>query len=139
MSRPLPTSLQNSPFPNKSTSGEVRSSGAPAEDDLPPMQTGQDLGTGSKKHKRKKNRNRKRRNRRPSFLAPEDSQPNAPPTIPESEALSAMAENQAKARGSTPFYSGGNMSNTSLESEALLDHRYGYINVINKSPYATFC
>ncbi|CBF70700.1 uncharacterized protein ANIA_05856 [Aspergillus nidulans FGSC A4] len=123
MSRPLPTSLQNSPFPNKSTSGEVRSSGAPAEDDLPPMQTGQDLGTGSKKHKRKKNRNRKRRNRRPSFLAPEDSQPNAPPTIPESEALSAMAENQAKARGSTPFYSGGNMSNTSLESEALLDHR----------------
>ncbi|KAL4997713.1 hypothetical protein BDV10DRAFT_168785 [Aspergillus recurvatus] len=124
MSRPQSTSQQIPPFPNKSASGEGRSSGTSAIDNLPPAQTGQDPDTGSKKHKRKKNRNRKRRNRRPSFLAPEDSQPNAPPTIPESEALNTMAENQARARGSTPFYnSGGNLSNTSLESDALLDHR----------------
>ncbi|KAL5047198.1 hypothetical protein BDW71DRAFT_180467 [Aspergillus fruticulosus] len=124
MSRPQSTSQQISPFMNKSASGEGRSSGTPAIDSLSPARTGQDPGTGSKKHKGKKNRNRKRRNRRPSFLAPEDSQPNAPPTIPESEGLNTVAENQARARGSTPFYnSGGNLSNTSLESDALLDHR----------------
>ncbi|KAL4783621.1 hypothetical protein BJX76DRAFT_348405 [Aspergillus varians] len=132
MSRPHSTSHQNSPFRGKPPSGEGRNSPTPTPgasttsglDNLPLGETRQGSETGSKKHKRKRNRNRKHRNRRPSFLAPEDSQPNLPATVPEAAPLDTMAENQMRARDSTPFYKlRGDLSNTSLESEALLDHR----------------
>ncbi|KAL4807033.1 hypothetical protein BDV18DRAFT_111786 [Aspergillus unguis] len=136
MSRPQSTSHQASPLSGVlySNSGEG-SSGTPARTSLDTnrfngLEQNAEAGTSSsKKPKRRKNRNKKRKNRRPSFLASEDSQANAnsnaPPTIPESEALmDSMAENQTRARGTAPFYQAGeNLSNTSLESEALLDHR----------------
>ncbi|KAL4870019.1 hypothetical protein BDV12DRAFT_166890 [Aspergillus spectabilis] len=129
MSRPQTLSNQFSPLTRPSlvegpstdtTAGTSTASGL----DNPSAQTRQDHDTGSKKPKRKRNRNRKRRNRRPSFLVSEDSQPNPPPTIPETESLSTMARDHNRHRGSKLFYNiGGNLSNTSLESEALLDHR----------------
>lgn len=72
--------------------------------------------------KKKRNRHRKRRNRRPSFLAPEDSDrpgsetTNRPPELPSRPVPDQPAERP-------PFYRGRNLSSTSLESEALLDHR----------------
>jgi magnesium transporter len=134
MSHPQPTS-QSSPFLNRPSLGSGRSpqlSPRTTGPDVQPMEESRhdaDTGSrsGSNKPKRKRNRHRKRRNRRQSFLAPEDSQPDAPPTVPENEALNVMVGNQGRPRGSTPLYKlGGNLSNTSLESEALLDHRYVY-------------
>jgi magnesium transporter len=67
---------------------------------------------------KKKNRNRKRRNRRQSFIASEDSGP----IISElSGGLVRANPDQIPER--VPFYRGRNLSTTSLESEALLDHR----------------
>lgn len=67
---------------------------------------------------KKKNRNRKRRNRRQSFIASEDSGP----ILSElSGGLTRTNPDQIQER--VPFYRGRNLSNTSLESEALLDHR----------------
>ncbi len=132
MSRPQSTSHQHSPFAGKPSSGEGHSPGTPARasttqglDNLQLGETRQNTEKGSKKPKRKKHRNRKHRNRRPSFLAPEDSQPNAPPTVSETAPMDTLAENETQARSPPPFYKfGANISNTSLESEALLDHRY---------------
>lgn len=140
MSRPHSTSFQSSPVPGKhySASGEgpsgtlARASNSTSALDnrsnlpRPEPESRQSVeGGSSKKHKRRRNRNKKRRNRRPSFLVSEDSQANAPPTIPETETLNTMAEDSARARASAPFYKvGSNLSNTSMESEALLDHRY---------------
>ncbi|KAL2802419.1 hypothetical protein BJX63DRAFT_115008 [Aspergillus granulosus] len=131
MSHPQSTS-RNTPFLSSPFAGNGRSphppSGAsglhvqPSEELRHEADTGSRLG--SNKPKRKRNRHRKRRNRRQSFLAAEGSQSNAPPTVPEEETLNVMAGNQTRRRGSTPFYKlGGDLSNTSLESEALLDHR----------------
>ncbi|EEA25949.1 hypothetical protein EYB25_003184 [Talaromyces marneffei] len=67
---------------------------------------------------KKKNRNRKRRNRRQSFIASEDSGPIA------SELSGGLARpNPDQIQDRVPFYRGRNLSNTSLESDALLDHR----------------
>lgn len=67
---------------------------------------------------KKKNRNRKRRNRRQSFIASEDSGPIV------SELSGGLARtNPDQIQERAPFYRGRNLSNTSLESEALLDHR----------------
>ncbi|KAL3473602.1 hypothetical protein BJX99DRAFT_233190 [Aspergillus californicus] len=140
MSRPQTTSQQSSPFLGKPSPGNNGlSPGRPAGgastaaglNNLPHTETGQDPATGSRsgmtksKKKRKKNQDRKRRNRRMSFLATDDSQPALPPPVPEDETINVMAGNESRARGSTPFYKvgGGDLSNTSLESEALLDHR----------------
>lgn len=82
--------------------------------------------TAGKSSKKKKNRHRKRRNRRQSFLGPEES-PSvvAPASVPETEGLAPMATDQTKSRAALPFYKlGRDLSSTSLESEALLDHRY---------------
>lgn len=80
--------------------------------------------TTGKPAKRKKNRHRRRRHRRQSFISTED--PHAgPPTTPrpEVENMALMAD-QTKSRGALPFYKlGRDLSDTSLESEALLDHR----------------
>lgn len=82
--------------------------------------------TAGKSSKKKKNRHRKRRNRRQSFIGPEES-PSvvAPASVPEAEGLAPMATDQTKSRAALPFYKlGRDLSSTSLESEALLDHRY---------------
>lgn len=84
-------------------------------------------GKPSKAAKRRKNRNRKRRNRQQSFitLGTEDSHE-------QSEDPSGMGGAQAPMEGERPtskgkpsfFKLGRNLSNTSIESDALLDHRY---------------
>ncbi|KAI9372186.1 hypothetical protein BJX61DRAFT_542951 [Aspergillus egyptiacus] len=131
MSRPQSTSYLASPFSDgRSASNNDRfpgeRAGAPTPSGLPErtraemeQEQGPGRRSGMTKSKRKRNRHRKRRNRRPSFLAAEDSQPDAPPTVPEHETLNVMAGNQGRAL----YNLEGNSSNTSLESEALLDHR----------------
>ncbi|KAL2834490.1 hypothetical protein BDW59DRAFT_137953 [Aspergillus cavernicola] len=126
MSRPQSTSHPPSPFQGKPSTDNGRSPGTAAgvstasdQDKLPQAMGGR---SGMSKSKRKKIR--QKRNRRPSFLATEDSQPDAPPTVLENEPINVMAGDQPRARGSVPYYKfGANSSNTSLESEALLDHR----------------
>jgi magnesium transporter len=70
-----------------------------------------DSGAGkpSKSSKRKKNRNRKRRNRHESFLTP---------------SRDSMEADRPTQRDTSFFKLRSNLSNTSLESDALLDHRY---------------
>ena len=84
--------------------------------------------------KRKKNRNnRKRRHRRQSFLTAEESESPSqqfkPATAPAADTVAkaqSAANDQSKSRARLPFYGlGRDLSDTSLESEALLDHRYG--------------
>lgn len=104
----------------------------------------------SKPAKRKKNRNRKRRHRRQSFLAPEDGEeeeerPLDPATAQGSDAVtnvnsgdqqqqqqetstastsSAKGKSSKSRRERLPFFGlGRDLSSTSLESAALLDHR----------------
>lgn len=102
----------------------------------------------SKPAKRKKNRNRKRRHRRQSFLAPEDGEeeeerPLDPATAQGSDAVtnvnsgdqqqqtstvstnsSAKGKSSKSRRERQSFFGlGRDLSSTSLESAALLDHR----------------
>ena len=86
--------------------------------------------TTGKRAKRKK-KHRKRRNRRQSFISAEDPHAGAPTTPgPEVEHMAMMAD-QTKSRGALPFYKlGRDLSSTSLESEALLDHRYVVSSVL---------
>lgn len=75
--------------------------------------------------KRKKKRNRRPRNRRPSFLAPEGSEL-GPATGPIPDVTSApnVAAHRSEPEPPLPFYKlKRDLSSTSLESEALLDHR----------------
>lgn len=85
--------------------------------------------------KRKKNRNnRKRRHRRQSFLTAEESESQSqqfkPATAPAADSVAkaqSAANDPSKSRARLPFYGlGRDLSDTSLESEALLDHRYGF-------------
>lgn len=68
--------------------------------------------------KSKKNRNRRRRNRRPSFIAPDEPGPIVT-ELPGSLARTNPEQLQER----VPYYRGRTSSDTSLESEALLDHR----------------
>ncbi len=77
-------------------------------------------GQGHSRKKRNHRGGKKKRNRRQSFAAPSDDG-------------SAMAETsqsrgaaQSAARSSFYRLKGRNMSNTSIESETLLDHRYAW-------------
>ena len=77
------------------------------------------------KKKRKHRGKKSKRNRRQSFAAPSEES-SIPSAIPEITAdQNGMDRSNSGFR--QPFYklgqSGGNLSNTSLESEALLDHR----------------
>jgi magnesium transporter len=81
--------------------------------------------TPKKSTKRKKKRQRKRHNRRPSFLSAEDPESGAPRRPSIAEPGDMMAASQTKSQSALPFYKlGRDLSSTSLESEALLDHRY---------------
>ena len=127
-----------SPSTPKITSSNGRSSGQRPPNTRDTANSGagnserrQDFPTGStvttgKSTKRKKNRHRKRRNRRQSFLGPEESSSVvASASVPDTEGLAPMATDQTKSRAALPFYKlGRDLSSTSLESEALLDHRY---------------
>ncbi|RAL02237.1 cora-domain-containing protein [Aspergillus ibericus CBS 121593] len=111
--------------PGDSQSGTTRGYETPGSDRK------QDDGAGSrsgtiKSAKRKKPRHRKRRHRRQSFLGgAEDPHPAAShASIPDAENSGMMAEDQTKPQAALPFYKlGRGLSSTSLESEALLDHR----------------
>ncbi|KAJ5668901.1 hypothetical protein N7462_009971 [Penicillium macrosclerotiorum] len=84
------------------------------------------VGKSSKASKRKKNRNRKRRNRQQSFITP-DLEPvnDRPGTSPGTGgARDPMEGDLSTVKENPPFFKlGRNLSNTSLESDALLDHR----------------
>ncbi|KAG2411764.1 hypothetical protein HFD88_009320 [Aspergillus terreus] len=81
--------------------------------------------TPKKSMKRKKKRQRKRHNRRPSFLSAEDPESGAPRRPSIAEPGDMMAASQTKSQSALPFYKlGRDLSSTSLESEALLDHRH---------------
>ncbi|KAF4157927.1 hypothetical protein CNMCM8927_003173 [Aspergillus lentulus] len=103
--------------------GAYRSSGGY---ETPAPQTHHDTASegrpATNKPKRRKNRHRKRRNRRQSFLTPEESHNAAAVSGADAEAM--IAGDQPDSRPAFPFYNlGRDLSSTSLESEALLDHR----------------
>lgn len=83
-------------------------------------------GKPSKSSKRKKNRNRKRRNRHQSFISPSQEEPHDSPGE-NSDAGGVrdhpMEADRPTSRDKSFFKLGRNLSNTSLESDALLDHR----------------
>ncbi|KAJ5218357.1 uncharacterized protein N7498_000456 [Penicillium cinerascens] len=83
-------------------------------------------GKSSKASKRKKNRNRKRRNRQESFLTPnrEESHDHSGATTGSGGARDSMEGEPPTAKDRPSFFKfGSNLSNTSIESDALLDHR----------------
>lgn len=82
-------------------------------------------GKPSKSSKRKKNRNRKRRNRHPSFIPPSrEESHDSPVEISDAEGVrDSMEAGRPTSRDKSFFQLGRNLSNTSLESDALLDHR----------------
>jgi magnesium transporter len=86
-------------------------------------------GKSSKASKRKKNRNRKRRNRQESFLTPgrEDSHDRSGTPTGTGGAKDSMEGELPTPKDRPSFFKlGSNLSNTSIESDALLDHRYVY-------------
>ena|SRR5579871_2932781 len=74
------------------------------------------------KRKRKNRASKKRRNRRQSFAAPPEI--DAGGMVQERPSLIDPTATSSVARDSFYRLQAGNRSNTSLESEALLDHRY---------------
>ncbi|EKV05040.1 CorA family metal ion transporter, putative [Penicillium digitatum PHI26] len=82
-------------------------------------------GKPSKSSKRKKNRNRKRRNRHQSFIPPsgEESQDSPKETSDAGGVRDSMDADRPTSKDKSFFKLGRNLSNTSLESDALLDHR----------------
>jgi magnesium transporter len=83
-------------------------------------------GKPSKSSKKKKNRNRKRRNRHQSFLTPDQENPHdlsADSTAAGGVRDSMEADRPPSRDNPSYFKLGRNLSNTSLESDALLDHR----------------
>lgn len=133
---------------NKRSTDAVASSPARRSPDHPPVtrpsesaqETRSDSKSGAassmpmpKPTKRKKNRNnRKRRHRRHSFLTAEESESQSQQfksaTAPAAESVAkaqSAANDQSESRARLPFYGlGRDLSDTSLESEALLDHRH---------------
>lgn len=80
----------------------------------------------SKAAKRRKNRNRKRRNRQESFitLGAEDSHEHPEGQTVTGGAREAMESDRPGLKDQPPFFKlSRNLSNTSLESDSLLDHR----------------
>lgn len=90
-----------------------------------------DQGEQPAASRRKRNHRggKKKRNRRQSFAAPSDDTNTADPARSNRDLLDVPSSSTAR----PPFYrlgqSGGrNLSSTSLDSEALLDHRYDHCN-----------
>lgn len=82
-------------------------------------------GKPSKSSKRKKNRNRKRRKRHPSFIPTtrEEAHDSPGETSDARGVRDSMEADRPTSRDKSFFNLGPNLSNTSLESDALLDHR----------------
>ncbi|PYH97284.1 cora-domain-containing protein [Aspergillus ellipticus CBS 707.79] len=113
--------------PADSQSATARGDETPGSDGRP--HDGADSRSGTPKSaKRRKPRHRKRRNRRQSFIAAEESLPGAAhASVPDAENIATVAADQIKPQATLPFYKlGRDLSTTSLESEALLDHRYQF-------------
>lgn len=104
------------PGPGPATSSETRLE-TPAPD--------QDAGKSSKGSKRKKHRQRKRRNRQQSFLTPAHEEAHArPDSTGESATRESMEGDRPSSKENSLFFNlGRNLSNTSIDSDALLDHR----------------
>lgn len=85
-----------------------------------------DSSVGKSKSNKRKNRRRRPKNRKQSFLAsaPETSH-ERPGTSPAADGARELMEGDRPTSkdGQSFFKLGRNLSNTSLESEALLDHR----------------
>lgn len=85
-------------------------------------------GKPSKSSKRKKNRNRKRRNRHQSFIPPDTEEPHDSPEQNTGAGDDSMEADRPTSQDNASFFNlARNLSNTSLESDALLDHRYVYL------------
>lgn len=87
----------------------------------------------SKAAKRRKNRNRKRRNRQQSFitLGTEDSHEHSEGPSGTGGAREAMEGDRPTSKDKPSFFKlGRNLSNTSIESDALLDHRYATVSLV---------
>ncbi|KAJ5605959.1 hypothetical protein N7510_008740 [Penicillium lagena] len=84
-----------------------------------------ETGKSTKASKRKKNRQRKRRNRRQSFLVPANEESHdRPGTASGAGDGNQMESDRPTSRENPRYYKfGSNLSTTSLESDALLDHR----------------
>ncbi|PWY69754.1 cora family metal ion transporter [Aspergillus heteromorphus CBS 117.55] len=135
MNRSPSTPHQTAPSPSKHSAHNGRpaetQSATPRGYETPGSEVrphdGADSRSGTPKSaKRKKPRHRKRRHRRQSFLAAEEPLPaSAHASVPDAENIATVAADQDKPQGTLPFYKlGRDLSTTSLESEALLDHRY---------------
>jgi magnesium transporter len=87
--------------------------------------TGGGTGKTSKASKRKKNRQRKHRNRRQSFLVPASEESHdRPGTASGTGSGNQMEGDRPTSRENPQFYNFvSNLSTTSLDSDALLDHR----------------
>lgn len=98
------------------TSSETRPE-APAPD--------KGAGKSSKSSKRRKNRHGKRRNRQQSFLTPHKESDDRPDSTGGSGGARESMEGDRPTSKDNPlfFKLGRNLSNTSIESDALLDHR----------------
>ncbi|KAL5364867.1 hypothetical protein BJX96DRAFT_158089 [Aspergillus floccosus] len=126
-----PSTLHQKPtIPSRVSPQEGRSAAPPplaraAASDMQTTRGDSNEQTPKKSTKRKKKRQRKRHNRRPSFLSAEDPESGAPRRPSVAEPGDMMAASQTKSQSALPFYKlGRDLSSTSLESEALLDHRH---------------
>jgi magnesium transporter len=93
--------------------------GTPAPDNGP-------AGKPSKSSKRRKNRNRKRRNRQESFLTPgsEEAHDRSGTVSGTCGARESMEDNQPTSKDNQSYFTlRRKRSSTSIESDALLDHR----------------
>jgi magnesium transporter len=109
--RPEPTALHGQ---DRASASTLRAS--PATADPTPA------GPGLSRKKRKDHRGgKKKRNRRQSFAAPSDDGSGL------LEISQSRDDMQARSAARSSFYrlKGRNISNTSIDSETLLDHRYG--------------
>jgi len=113
--------------PSTSQSGTQQPTDAQNISNAAPADQGEQ--PAASRRKRTHRGGKKKRNRRQSFAAPLDDTSTADPARPNHDLLDVPGSSTTR----PPFYkvgqSGGrNLSSTSLDSEALLDHRYGYCN-----------
>jgi magnesium transporter len=101
------------------TRGNAGSPASGAQEDAQNRAGGAEGSQKGTPKKKRKNRHRRRRNRRQSFLAADEDNP-APVKADRPSELGPSTQERPQR---PVFYRGRNLSNTSLESEALLDHR----------------
>src|ERR1700728_3638214 len=105
--RPEPTAMQGDQGRDGASSSTLRLDPAAAQ--------------GAVRRKRSHKGGKKKRNRRQSFAAPSDDGSG----LPEASQSRAEVHVQIGGRSNSFYRLQRNLSNTSIESETLLDHRYG--------------